>query len=377
MSEFQATGNLVIDSIEGADAALEGEFSASDAITADAKSRGGNRSVEKITDNLDETVDLARTRNDLLRDIQQTSEDGSFRISRRITRSFRSLSRASVAATLGSGALVTAALSQSPDVRPQPGETSEPSDQADPNTGESDIVDPVTITAAQVVAEGATVPPGQVITSGATVTAAKVVANEASVGPGDIIDAAVELAAGDVLEGAAKGAVELGTGNIVKAAIELGKSDVLADAASGAAVSLGAGDVVDPAELKAKDVIDANVEADDLLTALVGGGAAGAAGGVAKWLSDLSTTGGGAGATGVGLPMSIIPQTADILNDVTPRDIIPGPDKEDGLGTVSRDTTVEVNNNVETTTSMDRREREDIISEAMREMRRELRRELD
>jgi len=63
---------------------------------------------------------------------------------------------------------------------------------------------------------------------------------------------------------------------------------------------------------------------------------------------------------------------------VTPRDIIPGPDKEEGIGTVSRgDTNVEVTNNIDTNGSMDRRERDDIISEAVREMRRELRRELD
>jgi|GEM_PF-6815505 len=367
MSEFEATGHLVIDSIEGADAALEDEFSVSASDAVSAGGGGRNRSVKRITDNLDETVDLAETRNDLLRDIQETNEDGSFRISRGL----RSLGRGSVAAALGGGALVTAALSQSPDTRPQPDETSEPTDQADPNTGESDIVDPVTITAAQVVAEGATVPASMVITSGATVTAAKAIAEKAGIGPENVVDAAVELAASDVVESA----VQLGTGNIVESAVTLGQSDVLEGAASGAAVALGVDDIVDAVELKAKDVIDANIGAKEIIGALTGGALGG---GAAKSLSDLSTTGGGAGAAGVGLPMSIIPQTADILNDVTPRDIVPGPDKENGLGTVSRgDTTVEVNNNIETNTNMDRREREDIISEATRRMRQELRREIN
>jgi hypothetical protein len=367
VSEFEATGHLVIDSIEGADAALEDEFSvsASDAVNAGG-SGGRNRSVKRITDNLDETVDLAQTRNDLLRDIQETSEDGSFRI----TRSIRSLSRASVAATLGGGALVTAALSQSPNDGPQPSEPDQ-SDQADPNTGESDIVDPVTITAAQVVAEGATVPASAVVASGATVAAAEVIAGRAGIGSGDVIDAAVELGTSDVVSAA----VELSTGDIITAAIELGKGDVLADAASGAAVALGAGDVVDPVELKAKDVIDVNIGAKEIIGAIVGGGAVG---GAAKYLSNIGSVGGSAGAAGVGLPVSIIPQAADTLNNVTPRDIVPGPDKEEGIGTVSRgDTNVEVTNNIETNGGVDRRERDDIISEAVREMRRELRREVD
>ena len=160
MSKFEVEGNLAIESIENnATADLQDKFAVS---ASNVASGGGRRNrgqgIRQAVDHLDRTVDLAETRNDLLRELQDTNESGDFSM----LRSLKRLGKLTAGgAALTAGALSTLAVSKSPNEGPQPGPRPDPGGTGD--TSESDVVDPTTVAAATVIAQGATVTPADLL----------------------------------------------------------------------------------------------------------------------------------------------------------------------------------------------------------------------
>lgn len=338
MSQFDAEGTLVIENIEGADAALEDEFAVS--ASSAAQSGGGRRGSRKLStavDHLDRGVDLDETRNDLLRDLIDTNEAGDFSISRGLKR----LGKVSAAgAVLTSGALSALAVSESPDQGPQP----EPQEQAEgtPGTGETAVVDPVAVTAAAVISQGATVTPADIIQAKVAVTAADVIASEVSVSATDVIAITAELAAGDV----------------VGAAAEVAATDIVQNA-----VSLDVDDVLPPLP---------EISTSDILKGL-GLGAAGVA------ASEIASGGGvppSAKPGSVGAPPVVLPKLLEKLDGITGTDVVPerqSPSYGSG-STRSGEVRVENTNDVtvENDASLGPREKQNIIDETVKEIEKQL-----
>ncbi|GAA3882659.1 hypothetical protein [Haloarcula argentinensis] len=343
---FEAEGNLVITNIENnASADLRDEFAVSASNVAKRKSRGGRgQGIRQAVDHLDRTVDLAETRNDLLRELLDTNESGDFSM----LRSLKRLGKVTAGgAALTAGALSTLAVSKSPNDGPQPGPRPDPGGTGD--TSESDVVDPVTVTAANVIAQGATVTPADMMAGQAAVTAADVVGDKARVTSENLIgDEAVITAANVIAQGATIGA----------------------SATIGSAAAVAASDVIDgPVAPDINDIIDpvTDISAKDIIGALGIGGGAGL--GLKKLSGGMSLPGSSAG--GIGAPPVILPQLLDTLNDFTSQDL---PGYGAGPGNSRRPTRQTTVNNETTVTvqqdaSLDRREKQDIVDSAAEEVR--------
>jgi hypothetical protein len=355
---FEAEGNLVITQIENnASADLQDEFAVDASNAVKRKSRGSRgQGVPQAVDHLDRTVDLAETRNDLLRELLDTNESGDFSM----LRSLKRLGKVTAGgAALTAGALATLDVSKSPNAGPQPGPRPDPGGTGD--TSESDVVDPTVVAAANVIAQGATVTPADVMAAQATVSAADVVEDKARVTSENLIsDEAVIDAANVIAQGATIGAS--------------------ATIASAAAVK--ASDVIDaPATPDVGDVIDpvTDISAKDVLTALGVGATAGGVGLGAKSAKGLG------GVVGTGSlspssffpPSTVMPLLQQTLNDLTSQDL-PGFGAGRGRNRQVQQTTInnETTVTVEQSGGLDRREKQDIIDETVDEVRSSLERGL-
>jgi len=356
---FEAEGTLVIQSIENnATPDLQDEFAVSASSVASNKGRsGGTRAVREAVDHLDRNVDLNETRNDLLRELLDTNESGDFSF----RKGLRRLGRITAGgAALTAGAISTAHVSKSPNTSPYP--ESQRGEEGPPaGVDENEVVDPTTVAAANVIAQGATVTPADVMAAQATVSAADVVEDKARVTSENLIsDEAVIDAANVIAQGATIGAS--------------------ATIASAAAVK--ASDVIDaPAAPDVGDVIDpvTDISAKDVLTALGVGATAGGVGLGAKSAKGL----GGVVGTGSLSPSSIFPPSTvmpllqQTLNDLTSQDL-PGFGAGRGRNRQVQQTTInnETTVTVEQSGGLDRREKQDIIDETVDEVRSSLERGL-
>lgn len=354
MSKFEAEGHLVITSIENsASADLQDEFAVSASNVASGGSRGGRgQGIRQAVDHLDRTVDLAETRNDLLRELLDTNESGDFSM----LRSLKRLGKITAGgAALTAGALTTAAVSKSPNDGPQPGPRPDPGGTGD--TSESDVVDPVTVAAANVIAQGATVTPADMMAGQAAVTAADVVGDKARVTSENLIsDEAVINAANVIAQGATIGA----------------------SATIGSAATVAASDVIDgPVAPDINDIIDpvTDISAKDVLTAIGAGSVGAAAGSAAK---SVAGSIGGASTSSFAPPPTVMPRLMQTLNNLTDQDL---PGFGAGPGNSRRptqQTTVknETKVTVQQDASLDRKEKQDIIDETVDEVRSSLERGL-
>ncbi|EMA19006.1 hypothetical protein [Haloarcula argentinensis] len=351
MSDFTAEGNLVIESIENnATADLQDKFAVNASNVASGGTRGGRgQGIRQAVDHLDRTVDLAETRNDLLRELLDTNESGDFSM----LRSLKRLGKLTAGgAALTAGALSTLAVSKSPNDGPQPGPRPDPGGTGD--TSESDVVDPTAVAAANVIAQGATVTPADLLAGQAAVTAADIVQDKARVTSESVISDPAVVNAVDLI---AQGAT-IGASATIGSTAAVAASDVI-----DGPVAPNVGDIIDPVtDISAKDVVKAI-------------GIGGVAGSMKKLGSSVSLSGSSAG--GVGAPPVILPQLLDTLNDFTSQSL-PGFGAGRGRRRPTRQTTVnnETTVTVQQDASLDRREKQDIIDSAVEDVKSSLERRL-
>ena len=354
MSKFEAEGNLVITNIENsASADLQDEFAvnASDVASNRGRSSRG-QSVREAVDHLDRTVDLAETRNDLLRELLDTNESHQFQRARMSGRTLGTIG-SGIAGVGGAIAGISGALSgllDSFDFGLPGGGEGQSSETSAAGAAAS-----VAVTATDVIAQGATVTPAHALAGQATVTAADVVQDKARVTPESVISEPAVITAANLI---AQGAT-------------VGPSSLIGSTAAVAASDLIEG----PVAPEINDIIDpvSDISASDVLKAM---GAGGAAAGAKRFASGVNISGSGAG--GVGAPPVILPQLLDTLNDFTSQDL-PGFDAgRRGRRRPTRETTVnnETTVTVQQDASLDRREKEDIVDSTVEEVKSSLERRL-
>lgn len=390
MTNFEATGTLVIESIEGAQAQLEDEFSVSASAAANGSSRDGSRHLSTAVDHLDRGLDLDDTRNDLLRELIDAQETDTFQ---------RATSSAiggviGTAITLGTTTLVGKALTSV---------SSSLQSFKVPEVDPGDVVTTgATVAAANVIDDAADISASDLVGDPATIGAAAVIGSPAALSAAAVIDEAASLKAPDVAS-----AVDLDAGDVVSPA-EVSAADVISVAATitvsqliddpagvtaakliGDAADIAAEDVVgDPASISASDLIKegAGVSKTEILAAL---GIAGTGAGLLKDIGSGGSSGsaGGGSAVGVGIPPVILPQLLESADRLTSRDLIPKPR---GQRTASAQSTlsardrraqrgggnVEVTNDV-TVDGMTERETESLIERRLDEFTRGLEQDLN
>ncbi|WP_135302638.1 hypothetical protein [Haloarcula amylovorans] len=352
MSEFEATGTLVIESIEGARTHLEDEFSVS-ASSAVSSSRGrgrrGRRQLSTAVDHLDDNVELNRERNDLLRELIDTNESGDVSI----LRGLRRVGKVSAVGAIGlGGALSTLAISESPNSGPQPQPQPEP--ESPGQTTEEDVVSPVALTAADVVSQAASVPVSALVSSGATVAASDVVQQPLQMAVHDVVSDPAVVAAADVVAQAAT----------LSAEAVIGKPAVVgAKALIDSPVSLDVGDVIGSV---------ADISAKDIIGGIAGGGLVAAGG------RELARATGGASSMtgGIGTPVNILPQLLQTADNLSGGGLIPRPRGRSSSTprNVNVKSTVNVQQSGNSTSS--RQDKQGIIDEAVQQVKRDLERSL-
>jgi len=346
MSDFRASGTLVVESIEGAQAELEDEFSvsASAAASSGRSSEAGQRLTTAV-DRLERGLDLDETRNDLLRELLDQGEDSQFQRARSGGGglALAGAGLAAVAGTLGGlGSLLSDTTNNAGGFVPSP----------------SDIIGtPAVISAVDVVSSAASLRPSDVVSSAASVATDAVIEDAAAPSAADIVESPVALSALDVISQGAS----VSASSLIASAARVTASDLI-----DSAVTIKVGDVLGPLP---------DISTDDILKGL--GLAGGAAGGAAAGLLSGGSGGAGlglpsAGRAGAAAPFSVGPQLALSANDLAGGSLLEPLQSQRRANSARR---VEVTNNVQVERPSDSRSRgndRDLIQQVAREVERTL-----